>query len=527
MMRNIFLITVIFFTVGLSANAGIGSVTIDGKIYNQLAFRPDYNFGKFGLGLDLYFYIDDEGKFYEKTWDFSGNNAVETLLDKVRYLSYGKPSDRFYFRVGNMPSVTLGYGILVNNYSNTIEYPDIRRLGLDIRTNSRAMSTQFIHSDLKRADQAGLVAFRATFPLAPRLKIGVFLAADPDLTKGLVDSDDDGYPDYFDHSPDDENSYSRAQDTYEGSSSTYDAACISEGFDTDGSTTLSQDELNACLGGTDPGFNLDVNDFVPGATLSKESVTGAGIDMSLILTRKITLYSQFAQLMMDKEGAGSKLFDTDGINNYEESLGWGAIPIGLGFSFGPEKFKISTNLEYRLNSRHFMFGFWDQSYELNRASVISDTAIRTRTNSLLNYGELNGVFFGMNMSMLNFMILDVSYQHMSGETWVNDGSVTFSAENGYFKEDEESKSLLAKLSLNVSKIPKLKIAEVYYERTNDTSFDLSEPSLNTIHGYNIGYEFSEGVVLLYKGRTTYVTDIGNLGKLKSNFSLQFETQIAL
>ena len=64
------------------------------------------------------------------------------------------------------------------------------------------------------------------------------------------------------------------------------------------------------------------------------------------------------------------------------------------------------------------------------------------------------------------MSLDVSYQHMSGETWVDNSSV-FSVENGYFKENEESKSLLAKLSLNVSKIPKLKIAEAYYERTND------------------------------------------------------------
>ena len=525
MMRNIFLIAVMFFTVGLSANAGIGSVTIDGKIYNQLAFRPDYNFGKFGLGLDLYFYIDDEGKFYEKTWDFSGNNAVETLLDKVRYLSYGKPSDRFYFRVGNMPSVTLGYGILVNNYSNTIEYPDIRRLGLDIRTNSRAMSTQFIHSDLKRADQAGLVAFRATFPLAPRLKVGVFLAADPDLTKGLLDSDDDGYPDYFDDSPDDVASYSNAQDTYESNSAWWDSSCTA--FDADGVPGLSQEELNNCL----LGAGLSVNTFVPGTTLNKETITGAGIDMSLILTRKITLYSQFAQLMMDKKDAdgssSSKFSEEIGGEIYSSSLGWGAIPIGLGFSFGPDKFKVSTNLEYRMNSRHFMFGFWDQSYELNRASVVSADNIRTRTNSLLDYGKLNGVFFGMNMSMLNFMALDVSYQHMAGETWGSDGTVSFSSADGYFKEDEESKSLLAKLSLNVSKIPKLKIAEVYYERTNDTSFDLSEPSLNTIHGYNIGYEFSEGVVLLYKGRTTYVNDLENPGKLKSNFSLQFETQIAL
>ena len=131
--------------------------------------------------------------------------------------------------------------------------------------------------------------------------------------------------------------------------------------------------------------------------------------------------------------------------------------------------------------------------------------------------------------MFNFMSLDIAYQQMTGETWVDDGVYVPSdfASNGFFKQDEDTKGLLAKLSLNVSKIPKLKIAEAYYERTNDANFDLSEPSLNTIHGYNIGYEFSEGVILLYKGRTTYVNDIANPGDLKANFSLQFETQIAL
>ena len=37
------------FDMGL----GVGSVTIDGQIYNQLAFRPELNFGKLGIGLDL------------------------------------------------------------------------------------------------------------------------------------------------------------------------------------------------------------------------------------------------------------------------------------------------------------------------------------------------------------------------------------------------------------------------------------------------------------------------------------------
>ena len=168
------LILTVFLTLVFSNSASIGSVTIDGKIYNQISIRPEFEFGKFGLGLDVYFYIDDEGNFYDKSWDFSDGKALETLLDKVYYLRYNQPTDNLYFRIGGMPSVTLGYGILVNNYSNTIEYPNVRRLGLDLRTNSASgISTQFLVSDLKRIDGAGLIAARATFPLASRFKIGV------------------------------------------------------------------------------------------------------------------------------------------------------------------------------------------------------------------------------------------------------------------------------------------------------------------------------------------------------------------
>ena len=38
--------------------------------------RPEYEFGKVGLGLDIYFYIDDEGNLYEKSWDFSKGKAL-------------------------------------------------------------------------------------------------------------------------------------------------------------------------------------------------------------------------------------------------------------------------------------------------------------------------------------------------------------------------------------------------------------------------------------------------------------------
>ena len=91
------------------------------------------------------------GNFYDKSWNFSKGKAFETILDKIYYLRYNKPGDNFYFRIGGMPNATLGYGIIVDNYSNMVEYPNIRRLGMDMQLNfGKDIKTQILVSDFKR-----------------------------------------------------------------------------------------------------------------------------------------------------------------------------------------------------------------------------------------------------------------------------------------------------------------------------------------------------------------------------------------
>ena len=53
------------FNMGL----GVGSATIDGNIYNQVALRPEISLGKLGLGLDLVVYIDSQGNIRKSEWD--------------------------------------------------------------------------------------------------------------------------------------------------------------------------------------------------------------------------------------------------------------------------------------------------------------------------------------------------------------------------------------------------------------------------------------------------------------------------
>ena len=62
-----------------------GTVVIDGDVYNQISMRPEFNYGNWGVGFDLYLYIDGNGKVYDESWKFdSFKNVYRTIVDKFR-----------------------------------------------------------------------------------------------------------------------------------------------------------------------------------------------------------------------------------------------------------------------------------------------------------------------------------------------------------------------------------------------------------------------------------------------------------
>jgi hypothetical protein len=92
---------------------GIGSATIDGTLYNQLALRPEINFAGIGIGLDLVVYMDDEGNIRQDEWAFDDN--PDLIYDKILYIRYGEKSSPIWAKYGSIENMTLGQGGLMKD----------------------------------------------------------------------------------------------------------------------------------------------------------------------------------------------------------------------------------------------------------------------------------------------------------------------------------------------------------------------------------------------------------------------------
>ena len=141
---------------------GVGSVTIDGVLYNQVALRPEINIGKIGIGLDLVVYIDNKGNVREDDWDFKSDPS--RIFDKILFLRWGEESDPFWVKFGSLDNVTLGYGGILSGYSNMMEFPEVRRIGLNTGVNIAGIGGQLFMSNMKDFSRGGtLLGLRGTY----------------------------------------------------------------------------------------------------------------------------------------------------------------------------------------------------------------------------------------------------------------------------------------------------------------------------------------------------------------------------
>jgi len=483
---------------------GIGSVTLDGVLYNQLALRPEINIGKIGVGLDLVIYIDNEGNVRSDEWDIKNDPSL--LLDKIMFIRYGEKSDPVWVKYGSMESVTLGYGGLMNGYSNMMEFPSVRRVGINTGFNVGPVSGEIFLSNVKDFSRGGtLLGLRTAYTVSEDfpLSIGVNVVSDANMFSGLKDGDDDSYPDIFDDFPTDP-AYSIDTD----SDGIADDDPLELDIDGDGLTDILYPGTYGDLVVTDT-LILDSN-IVRKATpfsLKNNSASALGwsIDIGYPIFKSkafsLDVYSEFNNLKFPEAVTVDSTFTRIKRNGTGITIpGIRSSILGL----------LNISLEYRIVNGSFLPGFFDQSYDLNRVVTRSDgekTSILTKDMFMFDDSSNNfssaGYFGSASMNLFNLASFTASYANMEADS-------------------VEYKSFYSYLSLNTDNIPKISSAMAYYQRNNDEDpFDFENPSQNTIMGYRVGYELSKGVSLIWDFRQYYRDD--GSGELKPIKQTTIET----
>ena len=396
-----------------------------------------------------------------------------------------------------------------------MRYPEIRKIGLEMdKYFSNGIGLEFALSDFKHSPS--LVAARIHYPIASNFGLGLTLVSDVNQNAGLEDSDGDLTPDFIDLFPEIDGWMTDTDGDGLADQNPDEYDIDGDGWDTEGLTESEIDELEDALDTINDLLDLQGEDQLvidqdgelnPDQVITfddlEESVTGVAIDFTYHINENFKFYSEFAKLFADNPISTPDSLDW--------SPGYGMVPFGFKGHYGPFNFKM----EYRKNSEHFTYNFWNRSYDINR-SMVEGTTVISKSSQLYQYGAMEGLYVNLSGTFLKLLTMGLGYQDLSGETW--------NPNEQDFVEDGHNRSLLANVSLNTSSIPKIKYLNAFYQRTNvNNPFDIKNPDQNTIFGYDLGINFSESMILVYKARTSYEPD--GQGNFRKIYSMFIETEI--
>lgn len=509
---------------GITVGGSAGLVTLGPQQWYRLNLRPEIPLGNLGVALDLELFLDNRGNIDRKAWDFStGTATLESLSRKIYYIRYGHPEDRLYARVGALDDITLGYGLIMKGYRNTLDYPAFKRTGLflsasDISPLGLGLESVVGSIEDLRNDGALLGGRLYAHPLAGmpilgRLEIGATVVYDMDQYSGLRDSDEDGVPDIIDDFPRDRKRW--ADSDGDGIDDRTDIDDNNDNrIDTDSESGLPPATV-AALMGIDPPiadsvavkserkhpFNLD--------TAEKDAFGVFGFDVGYPILENdrvsLLLYAQYARIMDDRTGRKSK--------------GFGIAAPGISATAGA----LQAQLEYRHFADQFSPEYFDNLYDLDRARIDSKTGLAsTKEASLPGLSEgvsVDGIFGEATATLGEMADLTANYQYLSGYKSLMAG-----------QGDRTKQRLTARVELldrALDRVPHLGRALAYYQKNNiglrgDGFF---ERTVDSFYGYQLGMDVSESVTLLCDTRYTFEVD--GSGDLKTRKILSLETVIRL
>jgi len=502
-----------------------GIATIDDKVWGQFALRPTIDIWKIKFGLDIVMYIDQNGKIHQDEWDFSNCTAIKnTILDKVYFVQYGTRYEPLYIRAGALNQTTLGYGILVNRYSNTFNYPQFRKIGLDAKIQTKSISMQAFVNNFK--ENCSVIGGRVSSVIPTGLHLGISAVTDQNQYLGLQDKDYDGRPDIVDSFPyddknwldsdddgladDDPNEFDRDGD---GIPDVYNLEEIINYWD---STNLPDEYKDSTLYSVVPDKNIGLKPEPLNVLDNPKIISAIAIDLSIpIIQSKVTslsVYSQIAKMIGET---------IDPVTGENVELQYGFAPVGVFNHVGI----FSWQVEYRvIPDGKFDFEYWDRAYEHTRATVnsfdkdnvIDSLDVTPKSDYLGEFGSMRGLYGRVDFDINEYFLIGATYQNMFGEKWHR--------ENEAFKYSN-LQSFSASVELT-QPMGSFKSASAFYQQRNVPNPFKFEPTESTIMGFSIGYKMGWGMILNYTFKRSFLDKNGDGDVLDNNESINmslFET----
>jgi hypothetical protein len=421
-------------TGGIRWNGAIGTVIINGKAYQQFSLRPDIPLGKFGIGLDITLYFDENGKVREEDWD-----EPFDYVEKIYYIRYGLPGDPFYVRVGALDAVTLGYGIIMRHYSNAIEYPAVKRLGLYTEGEYKRLGWQAMLNNFREIGEPGLLGCRLSYrsPVAG-LTFGASVGYDGNQYAGIHDEDDDGVPDALDWFVD-VNDFTRRDEIL---------------------ALLSDEQIRQLI---EWGILPDIRSAPQDYRDKRDGIAIVGADLGLPIWRKrplsIWLYAQAAQIL---------------------DYGWGTAFPGVTFGIGP----LKLGYEFRHYHEKFMGDYFNFVYEIERVRLVGDSAFVPKEARLRDLSSANGHYADIMLYIGTFAYLNAWYLDMHGADY------------------PAGKTLYGEAGITPAFVPKLRKIAGYYMQPNVTQL-FQTTTDGTVYGAKVYLGVAPNMTLVYDHRVTY------------------------
>ncbi len=447
---------------GFSMGGAVGTVTFDNITYSDIHLSPEISIWKFGIGLDFDLLIDQEGNIRKEDWDDS-----KDILTKIYMIRFAQRGDPFYARVGGFPNYTLSHGLIMNHYSNMLQFPQIRQIGVMVGVNTpmSGLGFEVFTSNVQRNEiLAGRVHMKPLtptgMPLLKDLDVGVSAATDRNQYGALddvsFDTDGDGI---------------------------YDDADIDA--DNDGELDASPYVLGKypILETIEDQLDSSFPNYDELLSSKKESVTEYGVDYELPIIQ------------------GDKFY----LSHYGEAAQIQDFNMGFIFPGFYSKFMIfDMNVELRHFQDKYIPGYFDQLYDQQRAStyytlVPPDSefyGISTKKD-LIQYAKAStGWFASITSHIGDMVLLTISYQDM------------------YNKSKTGGKSLWGNLRLNPKFIPKLQEASINYSQVNVDKIKQIRCNNAILEG-RLVYGLSSNTNLVGSYSERY-NDVNNDGKINND-----------